>query len=204
MWEWINKKAPRETLGCKCVRESLSPEQRRQEHRREEGERESERERVRREGERTKEREKERQTEIVGRQGLRHQSVEQVLCAALWTQPQQTCPTLPAPGRWRKVRILTNFSKLWVSRLSSPLSFLFSTSYDSHNYLPAWGWLSIHHSENRLLFHYYILDSTAKSYRPEKLPRRKKDRKIPCREMLLKGNPWSLQEVWDSGCWIQV
>lgn len=31
------------------------------------------------------------------------------------TQPQQTCLTLPAPGRWRGARISMNFSKPWVS-----------------------------------------------------------------------------------------
>lgn len=69
----------------------------------------------------------------------RHQSVEQVPSAALVApqpQPQQTClPTLLATGRWRRARILMNFSKLWVS--PSPVSYLHG---QNKSFLVLWGW----------------------------------------------------------------
>lgn len=50
-------------------------------------------------------------------------------------QLQQTCLTLPAPGRWRGARILMNFSKPWVSpplSLSSLHSFSLSPAPSLH------------------------------------------------------------------------
>lgn len=118
------------------------------------------------------------------------------------TRTLQTCLTLPAPGRWRGVRILMNFSKPWVSPLLSlflPLLSPLSLSLPLHPCMR----LTIHHvhiekgfscslrmlyptSNNMALFGEAPWEKKAGIYG----------------EMLLKGNPSALREIWNTGCWI--